>query len=454
MVVEKFYLWFCMFFERVFMSRIIVLLCAAFIALTGCNEQKKIDALKQENAKLEAKADSLKALIAKAQGGVSKWIVKNDTVRAGDGLFQVLYRMNINEKERGKIVIALQDSVELAALRVGQVFYAALDSAGDVQRFRFAPNPATVHMLSKTDSGFAYSRIDKPVTVRQSAFEGALENGSTLNGILYKVGIPGRMVGVVSGILQCKVSFQLARPGDKFRILLEEKFYQDSIWISGKVLYAEFDGYRVGHHEAFRYEDPDPKSTFNAHYTEKGEALIFEGLRYPLDRLHITSPYGARIHPITGRRTVHHGIDYGSPKGSPVYAVAAGVVTVSGYDDLSGNKIAIRHRDNSESWYMHLSVRGVNVGTKVAPRQVIGRVGSTGRSTGPHLHLGFKDARGSWMNPAKKTMIATPKLEGNRLARLKKQVADIRKELQQTLESPAVKANDSTDVLVRMRMLK
>ena len=59
---------------------------------------------------------------------------------------------------------------------------------------------------------------------------------------------------------------------------------------------------------------------------------------------------------------------------------------------------------------MHLSVRGVNVGTKVAPRQVIGRVGSTGRSTGPHLHLGFKDARGSWMNPAKKTMIATPKL--------------------------------------------
>ena len=242
------------------MSRIFFLLCAVAIALTGCNEQKKIDALMQENAKLEASADSLRALIAKAQGATSKWLVKNDTVRAGDGLFQVLYRMNINEKERGKIVIALQDSVELSALRVGQVFYAALDSAGDVQRFRFAPNPATVHMLSKVESGFAYSRIDKPVSVRQSVFEGALEAGSTLNGILYKVGIPGRMVGVVSGILQCKVSFQLARPGDKFRILLEEKFYQDSIWISGKVLYAEFNGHTVGHHEAFRYEDPDPVS--------------------------------------------------------------------------------------------------------------------------------------------------------------------------------------------------
>ena len=128
------------------MSKFFILLCAAVVALTGCNEQKKIDALVQENAKLEAAADSLKNLIAKAHGETLKWNVKNDTVRAGDGLFQVLYRMNINEKERGKIVIALQDSVELAALRVGQVFYAALDSAGEVQRFRFAPNPATVHM--------------------------------------------------------------------------------------------------------------------------------------------------------------------------------------------------------------------------------------------------------------------------------------------------------------------
>ena len=94
-----------MFSERVSMSRILFLLCIVVVALTGCNEQKKIDALKQENARLEAAADSLKALIAKAQGETSKWLVKNDTVRAGDGLFQVLYRMNINEKERGHSVV-------------------------------------------------------------------------------------------------------------------------------------------------------------------------------------------------------------------------------------------------------------------------------------------------------------------------------------------------------------
>jgi murein DD-endopeptidase MepM/ murein hydrolase activator NlpD len=436
-------------------KRLVFLALSVFLAfsLFGCNEEEKIQNLKAEGELLRAKIDSLTNAIEQVQTLPGNWNVQNDTVRAGDGLFQVLVRMQINERERGKIVLALQDSVELSKLRVGQVFYAALDSAGSVQKFRYAPNPATVHMLTRTDSGYVYKLIEKPVTRRQSIFEGALTEGSTLNGTLFKVGIPGRMVGIVSGVLQCKVAFPLARAGDKFRILLEETFYQDSIWISGKVVYAEFDGRIVGHHEAFRYEDPDPKSSFNAHYTEKGEALVFDGLRYPLDRLHVTSPFGSRIHPITGQRKTHYGIDYGSPTGTPVYAVAEGIVTVSGFDQFSGNKIAIRHRDRSESWYMHLSVRGVKVGSKVAARQCIGRVGSTGRSTGPHLHLGFKNEKGAWINPASKTMIAAPKLEGERLARLHKEVAEIRSQIEATLAAPAVKANDTTDVMVRMRNL-
>ena len=326
------------------MNRLLFILSAFFLfSLFGCNEQGKIQNLKDEGDRLRAQIDSLTNEIEQLQMQPGNWSVHNDTVRAGDGLFQVLVRMQINEKERGKIVLALQDSVELSKLRVGQVFYAAIDSLGSVQRFRYAPNPATVHMLSRTENGYVYSLIQKPVTRRQSIFEGALTEGSTLNGTLFKVGIPGRMVGIVSGVLQCKVAFPLARAGDKFRILLEETFYQDSIWIDGRVVYAEFDGRIVGHHEAFRYEDPDPKSSFNAHYTEKGEALVFDGLRYPLDRLHVTSAFGSRIHPITGQRKMHAGIDYGSPTGTPVYAVAEGVVTVSGFDPYSGNKIAIRH---------------------------------------------------------------------------------------------------------------
>ena len=421
------------------------------VSLVGCREQAEIEALQEEGKQLAAAADSLRLEIDRLQQLPGNWIIHNDTVRAGDGLFQVLYRMQINQKERGKIVIGMQDSVELSKMRVGHVFFAALDSSGSVQRFRYAPNPAVIHVMSKVDTGYVYSRIEKPVKVRQSVYEGVIEKDGTLSGILHKVGIPSRMVGIVGGVLQCKVAFRQAWPGDRFRILLEETFYQDSIWIDGKVIYAEFDGRTVGHHEAFRYYDGDPKSTYNAHYTESGEALIFDGLRYPLDRLHITSSYGSRIHPITGKRTVHHGVDYGSPTGSPVHAVAVGVVTVSGFDPLSGNKIAIKHRDNSVSWYMHLSSRGVGVGAHVSAGQIIGRVGSTGRSTGPHLHFGFKNAKGAWINPLSKTMIATPKLAGERLAKLKVQVGEIRKQVELTLAAPAVRVNDTTDVMVRMR---
>lgn len=431
------------------------LLCAFLVFFSACHEEEKLAALRKDVAALENSVDSLQKAKEKLQN-VPNYTILSDTVRAGEGPFHVFSRLKAmvegGDADLGKVYLAMQDSVEFK-LRVGEKFYIAVDADRHVQRFRYAPNVITSHVVVRTDSGFVYKLIEKPVVRKLSVYEGALEEGSTLNGILLKVGIPRRMVGVVSGVLQCKVAFPLARAGDRFRILLEDSYFQDSIWVSGKVVYAEFEGRNVGHHEAFRYEDPDPKSSYNAHYTESGDALVFDGLRYPLEHLRITSSYGSRVHPITGRVTVHYGVDYGAPTGTVVHAVAEGEVTVSGFDNLSGNKIAIRHRDGTTSWYMHLSARGVGVGAKVSPGQAIGRVGSTGRSTGPHLHYGFKNAQGQWINPLSKTMIATPKLSGERLARLKEQVKVIRKEIDLTLAAPAVKVNDSTDVMVRTRVL-
>lgn len=431
------------------------LLCAFLVFFSACHEEEKLAALRKDVAALENSVDSLQKAKEKLQN-VPNYTILSDTVRAGEGPFHVFSRLKSmvegGDADLGKVYLAMQDSVEFK-LRVGEKFYIAVDADRHVQRFRYAPNVITSHVVVRTDSGFVYKLIEKPVVRKLSVYEGALEEGSTLNGILLKVGIPRRMVGVVSGVLQCKVAFPLARAGDRFRILLEDSYFQDSIWVSGKVVYAEFEGRNVGHHEAFRYEDPDPKSSYNAHYTESGDALVFDGLRYPLEHLRITSSYGSRVHPITGRVTVHYGVDYGAPTGTVVHAVAEGEVTVSGFDNLSGNKIAIRHRDGTTSWYMHLSARGVGVGAKVSPGQAIGRVGSTGRSTGPHLHYGFRNAQGQWINPLSKTMIATPKLSGERLARLKEQVKDIRKEINLTLAAPAVKVNDSTDVMVRTRVL-
>lgn len=254
------------------------------LSLSACNEEEIIQSLKMERNGLQSQIDSLNAQIARSEALVKNVRVIRDTVRAGEGPFHLFTRLKAQvshgEEDLGRVYAAMQDSVEFK-LRVGEIFYVSVDSANRVQRFRYAPNPITVHLVSKTDTGFTYQLIEKPVVKKQSFYEGMLEENSTLNGILFKVGIPGRMVGIESGVLQCKVAFPLARPGDKFRVLLEDSYYQDSIWVSGKVIYTEFDGRNVGHHEAFRYEDEDPKSSYNAHYTEAGDALVFDGLRYP-----------------------------------------------------------------------------------------------------------------------------------------------------------------------------
>ena len=228
---------------------------------------------------------------------------------------------------------------------------------------------------------------------------------------------------------QCKISFRThAREGDTFRVLLRERYYGDER-ISGTVEYTSYQGRKTGFHEAFRYTEDDPKSSYNAHYTPEGEALIHSGLRYPLDRLHIMSRYGMRVHPVTGRRQMHYGVDYRARPGTKVHAVAQGKVIVSSYDPISGNKVAVRHDDGSSSWYLHLRKRLVRKGQRVKTRQVIGTSGSTGRVNGPHLHFAFKNAKKKWINPLRKRMIATPRLKGSRLEQLQVQVEAIRQTL-------------------------
>jgi len=375
-------------------------------------------------AEIQRRIDSLENFIRNAS------ILKPAVVEPNFGLFQTLQNVGIDLKQSLNIINTLADTVELKTLQAGQIFWVGFDKqdTSRVTMFRYAENPATLHFLIADSTGeFKYKMNQKPVNVRYAIYDGVLQEGGNLYNTLKDIGIPQDMVGIVAGVLECKVNFRTdARVGDRFKILLRETRFQDTMWLGGRVLYAGYDGSKVKHSEAFWYQEADPKSSFNAHYTEDGEALIHSGLRYPLDRLHVTSSFGYRIHPTLGVRFFHSGVDYRGAVGTPVYAVADGVVSQSSYDENNGNFIAIKHSDNSQSYYLHLSQRGVKSGQHVRGRQIIGRVGNTGRSNGPHLHLAIKQPNGSWMNPLLKRMIATPKLESEKLAALKDQVNEIR----------------------------
>lgn len=354
-------------------------------------------------------------------------------VKPDQGLFQAVIDTGINTSEALKVINVLRFNVELISIRAGEKIWVKLaDDGTSISEFIYRPNSVIDHKvtLDATSGEYVYSMTEKPTEYRYRVIEGALEEGSSLNDMLLNSDVPPNLTGTVNGILQCKISFRTdAREGDKFKVLLRERYFEDEC-ISGTVMYASYQGKRTGFQEAFRYSEDDPKSSYNAHYTPEGEALIHSGLRYPLDRLHIISTYGMRVHPITGSRQMHYGVDYRAHPGTKVHAVAGGKVIVSSYDPMSGNKIAIRHADGSSSWYLHLQKRSVRRGQQVKSRQVIGTSGSTGRVEGPHLHFAFKNAQNSWINPLRKRMIATPKLTGSRLERLQAQVKNIRQKLQ------------------------
>ncbi len=335
----------------------------------------------------------------------------------------------ITNRQMLDIIIALAEEVDMRFIRAGEefkVFYN--DDTTKIIAFEYYPDVITTHRLfvDEDDSTSKYKTetVIKPTQKRYRIVTGVLDTTNrTLDAALRSAGLAGNLTQTVNNIMVCKISFRYdARFGDSSIVMIEEKIYNNEV-VDATVLYASYKGERAGFQEAFFYRDADPKSSYNAYYTKDGRALVNNALRYPLDRIHVVSSFGWRIHPVTGRRTMHNGVDFRGPTGTPVYAAARGIITDSFYSQYGGNTLAIQHSDGTKSYYLHLSRKLARKGQSVVARQLIGKTGATGRVTGPHLHFGIKTPQGKWVNPMRKRMIATPKLKGERMAMLQEQMA-------------------------------
>lgn len=328
-----------------------------------------------------------------------------------------------------EITNAIRDHIDFSKIYAGESLKVRFSpDRQSVVEFIYSPNFATFHTLTRDRlTGKLHYRYTRLATeTRYRIISGTLEG--TLNASLAKrPDVSTWIRQAVNNALEGMISFATdARNGDEFRILVAEEFHQGRRLPGGRVLYAAYRGKVAGFREAFWYEDFEPDSAFNAHYTIDGKALASTGMRLPVDRIRVTSPFGYRIHPITGRRQMHNGVDYAGAIGDPVYAVTTGTVVFAGRDGPSGLKIVLRHADGTLTYYLHLSAIGVRVGQTVKTGQIIGRVGSTGLSNGPHLHFGVFDKKQGWVNPLRIKMIAAPTLSGERFERFKNQVLEIR----------------------------
>lgn len=226
------------------------------------------------------------------------------------------------------------------------------------------------------------SRVDRrPVERTWTVVEGTID-GSLYETLTANDAHP-RLALCLSEVFAWQVDFFRIQAGDSFRILYEQRRVAGDTVAPGKILSASFR-HKEERHFGFRFDDGNGAQYFN----RDGESLRRELLKAPLRYSRISSGFSnSRYHPVLKRYRPHHGTDYAAPTGTPVHSVGGGTVVKAGHYGPNGNYIKVRHNETYSSGYLHLTAfaDGIRPGAEVQQGETIGYVGSTGRSTGPHL---------------------------------------------------------------------
>ena len=347
-------------------------------------------------------------------------------IRKGDTLSEALTRAGGTREEAEAAIVAFRKVHNPRRLRIGQTLSISFDqaegSSGDLRlailALDVAPNRDVV-VTRGNDGIFLPSVVDRPLDRLLHRTVGAVD--SSLYDAVLDAGMPLQVFMEMVHIFSYDIDFQRdIQPGNRFEVLYEAAYDMAGDFVeNGPLLYARLE---VGDRtiELFRYEpDEGPADYLDA----GGESVRKALMRTPINGARLSSGFGMRKHPILGYNKKHLGLDFAAPKGTPVFAAGDGTITRIGYTGNYGEYIRIRHNGTYNTGYAHLSgyAKGMKRGKRVRQGQVIGYVGSTGMSTGPHLH--YEVMRGEKrINPMTLKLPTGRKLTGAELAEFQQQV--------------------------------
>jgi murein DD-endopeptidase MepM/ murein hydrolase activator NlpD len=342
----------------------------------------------------------------------------------GDTLAALLIRAGATAKDAQAAIKAIKKYFNPRKFRKGQKVEVAYqpDSAntaatgagiGTFHGFSLRPDLTTKASVYKTDQDtFEAELADRPLTTTLARAEGTITSSLYVAG--KRAGLPNATLAELIRAYSWDVDFQRdIRKGDAFQVMFEKVTDEDgnlvrsntirfaTLTLSGKVI------------TAYRFRSSDGNTSY---YNEKGLSARKALMRTPIDGARLSSSFGRRKHPILGYTKRHTGVDFAAPRGTPFYAAGNGTVTYAGRKGGYGIYIRIRHNSSYSTAYAHMKglARGIRNGKRVNQGQIIGYVGSTGRSTGPHLHYEIlRDGRPT--NPLRVKMPAGKKLNGNDL---------------------------------------
>jgi murein DD-endopeptidase MepM/ murein hydrolase activator NlpD len=330
-------------------------------------------------------------------------------VARGSTLPSLLRAHDVPELDVAQFVTHAAAVFDPRLLRVDQPYRIALAIGGALRRFEYEIDRDRVLTVARKDDGFVASidRIPKITSVAPVAAS-VDRDASSLFAALTRSGEQVDLAVALATVFASDVDFNTElQPGDTFRLIVEKQYRSGDAGTLvdeephtfagyGPILAAEL--HNDGRHlKAFRFTTADGKA---AYFDENGASLNKFFLSSPLrfDPV-ITSRFSTgRLHPVTGTRRPHLGVDYRAPVGAPVVAVADGVVVSSGWNGDAGRMVHLRHANGFESQYLHLSAATVTRGERVRQGDLIGRVGATGLVTGPHLDYRLRK-NGVFLNP-------------------------------------------------------
>ena len=314
----------------------------------------------------------------------NKKIIK---IKRGDSLQRILLKEGIPQSEINKIYSQIIKKFDLKKIQQGQDLKVILNKNNghiSISRLSFQLDSlSTVHLYSNQND-YAVKIIKKNLEKVNFLAQGVIQN--SLYGSASKVGVDPEIIIEFARIFGFEIDFQRdIRANDEFKIFYER--YEDDdkeVQKNGNILFAYM---KNNGKEISLYRFTDQKK-ITCYYTADGKSIEKALMKTPINGARLSSVFGFRRHPILGYNKLHQGTDFAAPRGTPIMASGSGTIEKASWFGAYGKYVRIRHNSTYKTAYAHLSGfgKGIKSGSRVKQGQIIGYVGSTGRSTGPHLH--------------------------------------------------------------------
>ncbi len=356
--------------------------------------------------------------------------VHYDTIGHQDTFERILKKQNLNGKKAYEIISIVKDSFPTSVrFKRPYVCLRSKDKYNKLQYLIYQPNRLDYYLVDLTDSIVGYKK-SRPLTYKIKTIAGKLSG--SLASTLKNQNIDAALSKKLMKVYAWSIDFFRLKKGDKFALSFTERYINDTLYDGVDSLRAAFFEYKGEKLYAFPFQINENSKV--DYYNEEGKALKNYFLKAPLKFIKITSKFSKnRFHPVQLKWKPHKGTDYAAPTGTPIMATATGVVEMAGFTAGNGNFVKIKHDNTYATQYLHMSKILVKRGQRVKQGDIIGKVGSTGLASGPHVCYRF------WKNGVEVDALQlklpnSQPMESRDLPRFKEQIRPLRRELDSVAE--------------------